>query len=104
MVQPQLGVARYRFEIPIRVQHLQIASHRDSGDEAVIERAHGFSGPAATPVEAGGPLEIAEPLNCHELATTEHASQLIGVRLVTTTREHLHHHDIGRVELPLRFQ
>ncbi len=92
-----------RFEIAIRMQHLHIAAHGNSSDQAVIERADRLAGSATPPKEAGGQLEIAESLNCDERAATEQPSQLLGVRLVTPTCEDLHHDNVGRVQRPLRF-
>jgi len=97
-VKSQFGVSGYHFEISIRLQYVEVGSHGDSGDQAVVARAYCFAGPTTPPIERCGLFEITQCFNCHKPATPEQPAQLRGVRLVTGTGEDLHHDDVGRVQ------
>ena len=91
-------MTRDGIKIAISLQHINLSSNGDRGDEAVGQGSNGFARAPALPEHSCRGLVVAESVNWNELASRKQCAKSCSVGLIAATCEYLHHDDLGSVQ------
>ena len=91
-------MTRDGIKIAISLQHINLSSNGDRGDEAVGQRSNSLAGAPTLPEHRCRSFVVAESVNWNELASGKQRAKSCGVGLVAATCEYLHHDDLGSVQ------